>query len=71
MLHLTTEAAHRIIGPLIGPQLTVLTFRAILKLHMGQFQPGGALCGTAAINVFHLVWKSCSHLEQQVNRTLL
>lgn len=36
----------------IGPQLTVVTFRAKLKLYMGQFQPGGALNGTAKINVF-------------------
>lgn len=35
----------------IGPELTVVTLRAKLKLYMGQFQPGGALSSTAEINV--------------------
>lgn len=37
----------------MGPQLTVLTLRAKLKPYMGQFQPGGALSGTAEINVLN------------------
>lgn len=44
----------------IGPRLTVLTLRAKLKLYMGQFQPGGALSGTAEINV--LKWQG-AHVE--------
>lgn len=35
----------------IGPRMTVLTLRAKLKLYVGQFRPGGALSGTAEINV--------------------
>lgn len=35
----------------IGSPLTALTLRAKLKLYMGQFRPGGALSGTAEINV--------------------
>lgn len=35
----------------VGPLLTAVTLRAKLKLYVGQFRPGGALSGTAEINV--------------------
>lgn len=40
----------------IGLQMTALTLGAKLKLYMGQFWPGGALSGTAEINVLQRVW---------------